>query len=253
MNHDEFRKIAYRDYFRTHFRQYASNKPSRRLFERAAKGLEHNYGRYLKRLRPGARVLDVGCGAGHCLYYLWKKGFHAEGLDLSSDQLEQARKALPPDIPLQHAEARHFLRSKQETYDAVLCTDLIEHLTRPEALELLQLVHRSLNPGGVVLFRVPNAASPLGLMGRFGDLTHETAYTEISAHQLLAVAGFEHIRVSSHEIAIKTPLHVIPWLVRRIVWNLYRLGLFLGDFCPGPKVVSRTLVACGMKESQNNE
>ncbi len=253
MNHDEFRKIAYRDYFRTHFRQYAFNKPSRRLFERAAKGLEHNYGRYLKRLRPGARVLDVGCGAGHCLYYLWKKGFHAEGLDLSSDQLEQARKALPPDIPLQHAEARDFLRSNKGRYDGVLCTDVLEHLTRPEALELLQLVHQKLSAGGIVMLRLPNAASPLGIFTSYDDVTHERPYTEGSARQILAIAGFQDIKVSVWEIPIKTPLHVIPWLIRRVAWSLYKFALFLGDFCPGPTLVSRTLVACGTKESQNNE
>ncbi|WP_319559765.1 methyltransferase domain-containing protein [Marispirochaeta sp.] len=46
-------------------------------------------------LKPGMRVLDVGCGAGFTTSLLAGISGNAEGLDVSTDRIESARKAYP--------------------------------------------------------------------------------------------------------------------------------------------------------------
>ena len=42
-------------------------------------------------LRPGARILDIGCGVGHHAYRFARKGFYVCGVDLSPTAIEKTR------------------------------------------------------------------------------------------------------------------------------------------------------------------
>jgi len=246
MNLQEFRQRVYGQYFETLFRSLKANQANEATFRRARKSFSCNYDRYLRDLPDGARVLDVGCGVGHCLFYLRSLGFSAEGVDLSKSQLEQAATMLPRDV-LHCSAASDFLQAAIGKYDAITANDLLEHMTAPEALELLDQVYAALKPNGRVLVRVPNAAALSASELLYGDVTHQRAYTESSIAQLLSTAGFQRIRVSRCEPPIRTPLHVVPWLFRRMASLCYKLRLFLQETRKGPRIVSRTLIACGWK------
>ena len=47
-------------------------------------------------VRPGMRVLDIGCGRGESLVWLSRQGAMAWGVDYSSDALRIARRTLRP-------------------------------------------------------------------------------------------------------------------------------------------------------------
>jgi 2-polyprenyl-3-methyl-5-hydroxy-6-metoxy-1,4-benzoquinol methylase len=247
MNRAEFRRRVYSAYFSSHFGNVRSNVPSLRTFERVAKGMHSNLKRHMQRLPPGARVLDVGCGVGHCLYYLAKQGFRAEGVDWSAQQLEEGRKLLPPDVQLHCADAKDFLAEHPETFDAIVCNDMLEHLLNYEALEMMDLICAGLRPGGVFVARLPNASCPSSASLTFIDVTHERSFTEKSAAQLLRIAGFDDVRMSSWDFPNLTPMHWIPWLLRHCLWGLYRLRLLIHNYFPPPRIVSRLFVVSGRK------
>jgi 2-polyprenyl-3-methyl-5-hydroxy-6-metoxy-1,4-benzoquinol methylase len=81
-------------------------------------------------------------------------------------------------------------RAPSASYDVVLAFDVFEHLTRPELLDASREIERILKPGGVLLLHLPNGASPYCGAVRWGDITHEQAFTRSSLTQVLTPLGF---------------------------------------------------------------
>jgi SAM-dependent methyltransferase len=59
-------------------------------------------------LRPGLRVLDVGCGPGRHAHALAQRGITVHGVDLSPRFIELARENAPPTATFEVADARHL-------------------------------------------------------------------------------------------------------------------------------------------------
>ena len=112
--------------------------------------------RLLQRLgaaRSGDRVLEVGCGAGHVLASF--PNMHRTGIDLSPAMLKRARKRLGKDVELMQSAAEQ-LPFANNTFDVVLCTEVLEHTVAPEVVigELMRVAR----PGARVVVSIPNEA-----------------------------------------------------------------------------------------------
>jgi SAM-dependent methyltransferase len=98
----------------------------------------------------GARVLDMGCGAGHLARLLADRGLaHYTGFDFSSKRLEQARRVVP-EFRFEVADAYTTDLFATVDYNAVVCTEFLEHLEGD--LDIL----RRIRGGTRVLGTVPN-------------------------------------------------------------------------------------------------
>lgn len=101
------------------------------------------------------RILDAGCGDGVLTYEIFKKGAKAFGVDTSKEALDFAEKKL---FSLK-ARAEFRLESCTNTsfgedcFDAVVSSDVIEHLEDPR--ELLQEIKRILKDKGIALISTP--------------------------------------------------------------------------------------------------
>ncbi len=99
-------------------------------------------------LRPGARVIDVGCGKGEMLVRLAERwGARGEGVDVNPDFVTQARVRAEARVPAAglvfHAAAAADIPCEPASFDAALCVGSTEaYGTYREALRALaQLVH----------------------------------------------------------------------------------------------------------------
>ncbi|MFD2766144.1 class I SAM-dependent methyltransferase [Micromonospora eburnea] len=168
-------------------------------------------------LRPATerpcRVLDIGCGQGDLVGLMQADGIEAYGVDISPEQVEVARSRGLDRVCLGDFHSR--LRAEPGTWDAVVATDILEHLSKDDVVRTFDEVRAALRPGGRFLARVPNAVSPTGGHIMYGDITHRTWFTRRSVAQLAAVAGFESVRIS----ACPPPVHGFASLVRSVVWS----------------------------------
>jgi SAM-dependent methyltransferase len=110
-------------------------------------------------LRPGSRLLDVGCGSGGPVLHLARlTGCEVVGVDLFEEAVttgnESVRQAgLGMQARFVQADAGRALPFKGRAFDALLCVDSINHL-RDRASVLADWA-RLLRPGGRLLFTDP--------------------------------------------------------------------------------------------------
>lgn len=190
-----------------------------------------------------ARILDVGCGRGGLVYWLGQRGYrNAAGIDVSAEQVETARRVGIANVC--QADLTQYLGSHREHYDALILRDVVEHFTRERIIEVLELCRSATRPGGVVIVQVPNAESPFFGRIRYGDFTHELAFTSTSVAQLFNVLGFVDLRVYPMEPVVGG----VRSLGRAALWSLvkafYRVLLF-AELGRGQWIFTQGLIAVG--------
>lgn len=105
-------------------------------------------------LRPGIRVLDVGCGNGYTASQFVKRGCEVVGVDLSESGIEQARTASPDARFEVLAADTHILENlRTRPFDLVICTEVIEHLYSPR--QCIRGCYAALEPGGRLICSTP--------------------------------------------------------------------------------------------------
>lgn len=110
-------------------------------------------------LPPNGRVLDVGCGNGVISRHLGRLGFQVLGVDVSEKTIETARSLTKnlPNVQFQTKSAEELVASG-EKYDAVICSEVLEHLHDPGSL--LNVLYQTLTDNGRLIVTVPNGKGP---------------------------------------------------------------------------------------------
>lgn len=102
------------------------------------------------RVKPGSRILDLCCGAGHIATALAKRGYAVTGVDVSARMLQHARRAAP-QVNFIHADARSF--TLQHMFAAVISTfNSFAHFRTNELSTVFRKVRAALRPGSIFLF-----------------------------------------------------------------------------------------------------
>lgn len=94
-------------------------------------------------------ILDAGCGPGAMLPTLKKYG-EAVGVDISNDALKYAKKR--GKVMLGDITKLDF---KDNTFDLVICMDVLYHMWVKDETQALREFYRVLKEGGVLIIREP--------------------------------------------------------------------------------------------------
>lgn len=133
-----------------------------------------------------AKILEIGFGNGDFLMFLKERGFECDGIE-RRDVHNARLQALGIN-----ATTMSLSELVADSYDAVFAFDVLEHMTKPELIEAMAQIRRVLKPGGRLIARFPNGASPFGRYSHNGDLTHLLALTPGSFGQACNLAGLHH-------------------------------------------------------------
>ncbi|WP_240794931.1 class I SAM-dependent methyltransferase [Rhodococcus zopfii] len=104
-------------------------------------------------LKPGDRLLDIGCGWGGMVRYAARRGVKAIGVTLSREQAEWAQRAIVAEGLGDSAEVRFSdYRDVPETgFDAISSIGLTEHIGVGNYPAYFGLLHNKLREGGLLL------------------------------------------------------------------------------------------------------
>jgi SAM-dependent methyltransferase len=101
-------------------------------------------------IRPRARVLDLGCGAGvPATKLLTEKNFDVLGLDISAVQIERARQ-LVPGATFEQADMVTWEHAPA-SFDAVVTFYALIHVPLQDQRNVLRKIRRWLRTGGYLL------------------------------------------------------------------------------------------------------
>ena len=142
---------------------------------------------------PPLQILDIGCGTGLNSRAMAAKGHRVAGVDISEHAIARYRES---GFDGRTMDIESGLDFADESFDLVFCSEVIEHLVRPE--RLVAEVHRVLRPGGRLVLSTPNSAfwlyRVLGLLGwvvsEIQHPMHLRFFSRASLKRLLEAAGF---------------------------------------------------------------
>lgn len=149
-----------------------------------------------RRLRPGARVLDLGCGSGWPIgEILAQADLKQAGLDASPTLIEAYRNRFPEsEWVCEPVQGSAFL--KGGGFEAIVAIGIVFLLPEDEQETLIPELFEALEPGGWLLFSAPKET------GMWDDLLtgrRSVSLGEAGYRSLLESAGFEAIATFSDE------------------------------------------------------
>jgi cyclopropane fatty-acyl-phospholipid synthase-like methyltransferase len=170
-----------------------------------------------------SKILDLGCGHGALIHVARQMGYkNVDGVDGSPEQVAAAQRLGIRGV--EEGDLMQVLANLTDaSQDCVIAFDVLEHFTRDELISFVDEVKRVLKPSGRWIIHTPNGESPFCGRIRFGDLTHELAFTRTSIAQLLYSSGFSDVRSYEDEPII----HGVISLFRSAIWKGIRGGLRL--------------------------
>lgn len=179
---------------------------------------------YLEGIGPGARVLDIGCGAGLLLGSFSDRKWVRVGADIDPKAIDAARRRYP-DVEFHVADATCDLTQLlgEAGFDVVVSTEVIEHVASPAAL--VRNAHRLLRPGGVFVLSTPyhghlkNIAIALAMKSDFhypalADGGHIKFFSVPVLSRVLWDAGFDDLEF--------TGAGRVPYLWKSMVFRAVR-------------------------------
>lgn len=106
------------------------------------------------RLKPGERLLDIGCGwGGLALYAAEKYGVHVLGVTLSDRQVEYANEQIARSGSDDRVgfKLQDYRDLAAESFDKIVSVGMFEHVGRDHLPEYFSQAYRLLKPGGLFL------------------------------------------------------------------------------------------------------
>ena len=99
---------------------------------------------YEKTIRGEKRVLDIGCAAGYFVRLMQERGWHSEGIDISSECVDYAREVMQQEV----RQGNYLDVRFREKFNLITLWATIEHLHHPD--RVLRKICSDLDDSGML-------------------------------------------------------------------------------------------------------
>jgi SAM-dependent methyltransferase len=170
----------------------------------------------------GDFCLDVGCGSGIVSGWLGSRAGRVLGIDCRSAAVEFANRQFGRDNVTFRVGYVDKSLEVDGPVDKIYCLEVIEHIYREQAGEMLKAFHQILKPGGAVLLSTPNRHSFWPLIERGMDWLGRAPKLAEDQH----VEGYHRQKLTAlcraHGFVVETTAAtclLAPWLAP-VNWGL---------------------------------
>lgn len=206
-----------------------------------------NYRRWLPDERQ-APILDIGCGQGDFVRYLYGLGYrNITAVDIDAAAIAALR-GLDGVTPLNADIGEELPSTLAGPWALIVAKQMIYYLDRRQAPALLQSLAAALAPDGRLIVEIFNGALQSSQFTEAKDPGILTAYTDLGLERLLVGADMKVERMEGAVIQSS-----FPYRIARSAWHcLYRLLLILdrGRDEELPRVWSKSIIAVARGPSE---
>lgn len=161
---------------------------------------------------PDSAVLELG--AGWCDFSNAVVARRVVAMDIDAT----VAKAAAAHVTAEVGDCTDLSRFGDATFDVVFASNLLEHLERPVATQLLRESRRVLRPGGRLILMQPNFRLNPGRY--FDDYTHVAIFTDQSLPDFLTAEGWTVTDVKARFLPLTLKSRgsgltfLVPWYLR---------------------------------------
>jgi glycosyltransferase involved in cell wall biosynthesis/2-polyprenyl-3-methyl-5-hydroxy-6-metoxy-1,4-benzoquinol methylase len=154
------------------------------------------YSSYLALFHDSQPVLDIGCGRGVFLQLCREQGLSASGVDQDPEMVRLCREQ---GLEVSESEALQYLEHIPEAaLGGIFCAHVIEHLSKPRLVRLLQTCRARLRPGAPLVLVTPNGGGLTIFHATFyKDPTHLQPIHPEALQFLLEAMEFERVSLET--------------------------------------------------------
>lgn len=238
------KEYIYKNYLSTQFKKAHGNIEEG--FNLYYNYYKKNYQKHLPNDK-NSKILDIGCGAGHFLYFLEEENYlNYLGIDISNENIKFCKSK---GFKVKLYNVFDFFENDKSYFDLIVMNDVIEHFTKEEVTRLLNSINGHLVDGGKLIIKVVNSSNPiLSSSSRYMDFTHEVGFTEESLTQILLVSDFKFVKILPQDIYVLywNPLNYIAKLFSYFL-NTTFLLLFRLYGRKSTKIFTKDIIAVALK------
>ena len=127
-------------------------------------------------LKPGASILDIAAAQGNFSLTLAELGYNVTWNDLRADLVDYVR-AKRDQGNITFAPGNAFELRFPSQFDAVLITEIIEHVAHPD--EFLKNAAKLVKPGGYIIMTTPNGKYFRNKLPKFSDCADPSIFESV--------------------------------------------------------------------------
>jgi SAM-dependent methyltransferase len=148
---------------------------------------------YIEYFKRSDQVLDIECGRGEFLELLKEAGIQAKGVDLNLDMVLYCKEK---GLDVLREDAYAYLESlPDDSIGGLFAAQVVEHLEPSRVIELVNLCHRKLRSGGVMIFETPNPVClTVFARGFYRDFSHIRPIHPEAMKYLFESVGFQNVQ-----------------------------------------------------------